>query len=98
MAQWIISSSLLIAAVMLLRRVLRGRISLILQYALWLIVLIRLVVPFSFFESGWGIFELAQDTAAGASTAMDTVIAYRDYTLPDLSVAEPDSYTAGLNG
>ena len=36
MIEWIVSSSALIALVVLLRRLLRGRICLRLQYALWL--------------------------------------------------------------
>lgn len=48
MTGWIVSSSVLIAAVALLRRVLKGRISPWLQYALWGLVLVRLLVPFRF--------------------------------------------------
>lgn len=45
MISWIITSSVLIAAVLALRTALKGRISLRLQYALWLLVLVRLLVP-----------------------------------------------------
>lgn len=55
MAQWILSSSVLIVGMMLLRRALRGRISLRLQYALWLIVLVRLLCPVNFFQSSMSI-------------------------------------------
>lgn len=48
MINWIVTSSILILIVTVLRFVLRGKISLRLQYALWLIVLIRLLVPFEF--------------------------------------------------
>ena len=48
MMQWIISSSVLIAVVIALRFALRGKISLRMQYALWLLVLVRLLVPVSF--------------------------------------------------
>ena len=51
MNEWIISSSILIAAVLLGRRLLRGKISLRLQYALWGIVLLRLLIPFQIFTS-----------------------------------------------
>lgn len=61
MNEWIISSSLLIAAVLLGRRLLRGRISLRLQYALWAVVLIRLLVPFQLFTSDFGAGSIAQD-------------------------------------
>jgi len=51
MIEWIITSSLLILIIIGLRRVLRGRISPALQYGLWLLVLIRLLIPVSLFES-----------------------------------------------
>ena len=54
MNEWIISSSVLIAAVLLGRFLLRGKISLRLQYALWGIVLLRLLLPFQIFTSPFG--------------------------------------------
>ena len=39
MMQWIVSSSVLILVVIALRYVLRGKLSLRMQYALWLLVL-----------------------------------------------------------
>lgn len=45
MIEWMVTSSLLIVTVLLLRRVLRGRISMGLQYALWGLVLLRLLIP-----------------------------------------------------
>jgi len=45
MKLWVISSSLLILFTILLRRLLRGRITPGLQYGLWLLVLVRLLVP-----------------------------------------------------
>lgn len=51
MTEWIVSSTVLIAAMLLLRRLLRGKVSPRLQYALWAIVLVRLLVPVSFFNS-----------------------------------------------
>ena len=46
---WIVPSILTIAAVLVLRFVLRGKISLRLQYALWTVVLVRLLLPFQIF-------------------------------------------------
>ena len=51
MIEWIVSSAVLILAVVLVRQVLKGRISLRLQYALWALILIRLLVPVSFGQS-----------------------------------------------
>ncbi len=48
MLEWIISSAVLTAVVIVLRCILKGRMSLRLQYALWLLVLVRLLVPVSF--------------------------------------------------
>ena len=41
----LITSTLLILILILLRHLLRGRISLRLQYALWLLAALRLLVP-----------------------------------------------------
>ena len=48
MTEWILSSSILILAVIGLRTCFKGRISLRLQYAIWGLVLLRLLIPFSF--------------------------------------------------
>lgn len=47
MIEVVITSSVLIAALLLLRRLLRGRINPRLQYALWLLAALRLLIPFS---------------------------------------------------
>ncbi|MBQ7937997.1 MAG: hypothetical protein IJ283_05835 [Oscillospiraceae bacterium] len=60
MTQWIITSSVLIVIIAVLRFVLRGKISLKLQYALWGLVLIRLLLPFSIFESPASVLNLLQ--------------------------------------
>ena len=66
MNEWIISSSVLIAAVLLGRLLLRGRISLRLQYALWGIVLLRLLVPVQFFTSDFGTGSMAREVDIAA--------------------------------
>ena len=58
MSEWIITSSLLILIMAAMRKLLRGRIRPLLQYALWGIVLLRLLVPFSFFESNFSVKSL----------------------------------------
>ncbi len=47
MTQTIITSSILILVVLLMRLVIKGRVSPRLQYALWALVLVRLLLPFS---------------------------------------------------
>ncbi len=51
MMEWIVSTSVLILVIVALRYILRGKISLRLQYALWALVLLRALVPLSFFSS-----------------------------------------------
>jgi|GEM_PF-697587 len=65
MIEWILSSSALILVVVTLRYLLKGKISLWLQYALWALVLARLLIPVSVGESAW--------SAAGAAEALATV-------------------------
>ena len=64
MVEWIVSSSVLIAVVILLRFVLKGKISLRLQYALWAVVLVRLLVPVSFGDTAMSVGNLTQKAAA----------------------------------
>lgn len=47
MIEWIVSSSVLIVVVIALRYLLRGKIRLRMQYALWALVLVRLLIPVS---------------------------------------------------
>ena len=53
MTQWIISSCVLLLVVIALRYLLRGKISLRMQYALWLLVLVRLLVQACLVANGW---------------------------------------------
>lgn len=78
MLQWIISSCVLIAAVLLLRFVLKGRISLRLQYALWGLVLVRLLLPVSIGSSSISVSNLAP-VQEYYSRPLETV----DMQLPD---------------
>ena len=48
MINWIISSSILIITIILLRSLFRTKISLRLQYALWFLVAVRLLIPINF--------------------------------------------------
>lgn len=51
MMNWVITSSVLILIIILLRICLKGKISLRVQYALWLLVAVRLLFPFSIGET-----------------------------------------------
>ena len=60
MTEWIISSTAIILIVIAMRGLLKGKISLRLQYGLWALVLVRLLVPFTFFDSSWSVSNVAQ--------------------------------------
>ena len=69
MINWIATSSALILVVIITRCLLRGRIALRLQYALWMIVLVRLLLPL---EIGSSEFAL--------SNAVEQVPVVREFT------------------
>lgn len=68
MIEFIVTSSVLIMVVITLRYLFGGKISRRLQYALWGLVLLRLLMPFSLFGSQLSIMNLF-DTAGTANTA-----------------------------
>ena len=83
MVEWIVSSSVLIAVVILLRFVLKGRINLRLQYALWALVLARLLVPVSFGDTALSVGNLTQKAAT--SEPAQIVSALSEIELPKMS-------------
>lgn len=60
MIEWVVSSSVLIVVVILLRTLLRGKIKSRLQYALWALVLVRLLVPVSFGSTAVSVMNTAR--------------------------------------
>ena len=64
MIEWVVSSCILILAVIALRYLLRGRISLQLQYALWLLVLARLLLPVSFGSTDISVMSVVEKAPA----------------------------------
>ena len=60
MIEWIVTSSALILLVLLLRLLVRDRVSPRLRYALWGLVLLRLVIPVSLWESPASVLRAAQ--------------------------------------
>ena len=61
--EWILSASVLTAAVLLLRLVFRRRISQKLQYWLWLPVLLRLLIPVPLFHASYSVAGAAEHLA-----------------------------------
>ncbi len=74
MLEILISSSALILVLAILRLVLRDKISARLQYALWLLVLARLLVPVSFFHSPVSVAEAAAPTVTRVEAMSGTVL------------------------
>ncbi len=60
MIEWIVTSSALILLVLLLRALIKSRVSPRLRYALWGLVLLRLVIPVSLWESPASVLRAAQ--------------------------------------
>ena len=60
MTEWILSSSILILIVITMRTVFKGKISLRLQYAVWGLVLLRLLIPVSFGSSNLSVANLTE--------------------------------------
>ena len=96
MAEWILGASVLTAVVLLLRRVLRGRVSPRLQYALWAVVLVRLLVPFTFGSSRLSTASLA--AALRARPAVQTLQPEQTVQTPAQSAAAqtPDAPGASV--
>lgn len=84
MTEWIVTSCVLIAVVLGIRFLLKNRISGRLRYGLWLLVLIRLLIPFSL-PSDMSVMNLLPE-----KTPEQVTVGYVDYELPDIAVAEPN--------
>lgn len=69
MLEWIITSSVLILFVTVIRYLFRKRLSLRVRYALWLVVAIRLLIPVTFFDSPVSVLNLLP---AGENARTDT--------------------------
>lgn len=71
MSEWIISSTVLIIFVLVIRYLFRNRFAMRVRYALWLVVALRLLVPMSFLESSFSVMNLVDmDKAEGSIAAM----------------------------
>ena len=55
MLEWVLSSSALILLVLIVRALGKSRLSCRVRYALWLLVLVRLLIPVQLIETGWGV-------------------------------------------
>lgn len=79
MKEILITATVLIVFVLLIRRLFRGKISSRLQYALWLLVALRLVIPISAqFDlgglSGFRLMDLVEEDESGIAQQLDETI------------------------
>ncbi len=88
MTEWIVTSTVLAALVIAARYVLRGKISLRLQYGLWLLVLARLLIPVSFGGTAVSVANVTAPVRPEAITGR--VVTYVGGETPDLAISEPD--------
>ncbi|MCC8357426.1 MAG: M56 family metallopeptidase [Oscillospiraceae bacterium] len=102
MLETLISSSVLIVVLALLRLALRGRIRPGLQYALWLAVLVRLLVPVSWFESPVGVASVTSEAVAQAEVVASLPVGsgetqtVREITETDTVVSETENTALSL--
>lgn len=85
MIEWAVTSSVSILVVLTLRQCLMGKISLRLQYGLWVLVLLRLLLPVSFGATAVSVLNIVEQTQLP-----DPVVGYVGGVTPELSVVEPD--------
>lgn len=80
MTEWIISSCVMILVVILLRQLLKGHIGLRLQYALWAVVLVRLLVPVQLGASAMSVMNAVEHSKAYEVTTktFDETMVYSD--------------------
>lgn len=91
MSSWILSSSVLIVVILAVRRLFRGRISPRFQYALWLLVLLRLLLPVSLGQSAASVMNFLPVLEAPAviqapaenHSAAAPAVALADASLPE---------------
>ena len=73
MTEWFVSSAVLAAVLIGLHYLLRGRISPRLQYALWLLALLRLLIPVSIGKTALSVGNLLPQKQPAAQSAVQTV-------------------------
>lgn len=96
MIEWIVSSSILIAVIATLRYILKGKISLRLQYALWALVLLRLLVPLSFGSTQFSILNALKPVTQDSKSIVSAVVGYTGVKVPDFAIAQPNpNFTHG---
>lgn len=93
MIEWAVTSSVLILVVLALRRLLMGRMSLRLQYGLWALVLVRLLLPVSLGATEWSVLNVAQIMMGETEPVVSAPAGNGTPATPELSVVVPDGTT-----
>lgn len=91
MIEMVLTSSFLILMVLLLRKVTKGRISMRFRYALWLLVVLRLVMPVSLGNSAWSVMNLLPQDFREAAAEQDTA---SGFYLPGIGEENDQAMTA----
>ena len=94
MTELMITSSVLILVVIVLRHFLKGKISLRLQYALWALVLLRLLVPVTLFESPFSVMNAVQ----AAKSAREVSVASAPAPTPSSAYGDMGAENAAIPG
>ena len=95
MTEWIVTSSVLILIIAALRYLLRGRISLRLQYALWAVVLLRLLLPVQLGHSSLSVLNAVENNTWQQYTEsyVDRIPDIVTPEQPSVPVLTPDAVT-----
>ena len=75
MKDWIISYSVLIIIITAMRFICRGKIKAIIQYALWAIVLVRLLLPVSFGTTDFSVMKYVPSSVEITQTIENIIAA-----------------------
>ena len=76
MTEWIITSCVVITAILVIRFCFKERIGARLRYALWLVVLIRLLLPVQFGESAISAAQLDRELPRVSAQIQETIVTY----------------------
>lgn len=74
MLAWMVTSGVSVILVLLVRHIFRGKISLRLQYALWLPVLVRLLIPINMIDTDMSILNLFPGSLESSEALAPTAI------------------------
>lgn len=99
MREILLTSSVLILALLLLRRVFRQKIARRVQYALWGLVLIRLLIPVSLPALNFSVLSVAEPVRESISVRLEApAFAAPEVPIPDLQPQQPQSPDPAAEG